>query len=321
LTEQNFKKRREASWKEFESLIRGSGKKIRAGAASFPRCFREITQDLNTARSHGFDPALVERLNRLVYEGNQILYSQHDWSLKTLANFVLYKFPQSVRDHKRGFAAALLLFYGLAFFTGIICVRQPEMVYDFLGETQAAGIEGMYDPSAGHFLKPRDTGSDADMFAYYIYNNISIAFRTFAGGIFAGIGSLVILCVNAVVLGASAGHIINKGFSNTFFTFVIAHSGFELTAVILSAQGGFLLGYRFFITKGLSRGASVKEAGKDALPIITGSALMLVIAASIEAFWSSRFTLPPALRLGVGAALWVLLGCYFIFSGRKDQKP
>jgi uncharacterized membrane protein SpoIIM required for sporulation len=252
-----------------------------------------------------------------VLEGNQLLYGQHSFSWKPLAVFALRTFPQKVRAQWRGIGAAFLIFYGLAFFFGALCVVFPDMVYELLPGGQALDLEVMYDPESSHFLHPRDVTSDADMFGFYIYNNISIAFRTFAGGILGGVGSLLLLALNGVILGVSAGHIINKGFGSTFFPFVIGHSSLELTAIILSAQAGLLLGYRFFVTQGLSRAASVREAGREAVPLIAGAALMLVIAASIEAFWSSRFNLPPLLRYGVGGGLWVLLLCYFLFAGRS----
>jgi uncharacterized membrane protein SpoIIM required for sporulation len=317
VTEQTFVRRRESSWQEFGELAPGKKRKITAGASSFVRRFRELTQDLNTARAHGFDPAIIERLNMLVNEGNQILYGQHAWSLARPAYFILRTFPQTVRSQWRGILAAFLLFYGLAIFFGFLCVRFPGMAGELVSEYQLTMIEEMYDPESEHFLTPRDIGSDADMFGYYIYNNISIAFRTFAGGMLAGIGSLLILCANAVYLGVIAGHIINAGFGETFFSFVIGHSGFELTAVIFSAHAGLLLGYRFFVTRGLSRPESIKRAGKDAMPIIAGSALMLVIAAVIEAFWSSRHQFPLTLRIGAGAGTWGLLLLYFLCAGRQ----
>jgi uncharacterized membrane protein SpoIIM required for sporulation len=193
------------------------------------------------------------------------------------------------------------------------------MVYEIIGEDQAWDLERMYDPENSHFLTPRDVSSDADMFGYYIYNNVSIAFRTFAGGILAGFGSLLLLCINAVFLGAAAGHIIDLGFGGTFFPFVIGHSAFELTAILFSAQGGLLLGYRLFITRGLSRTASLKLAGKAALPLISGAGVMLVIAAVIEAFWSSRRQIPAELRYTAGAMIWFLLILYFVFAGRKKE--
>ena len=320
MTQQSFAGRREKSWGEFEATVRGGKKDLKAGAAKFPLGYRQLTQDLNTARAHGFDPSIIDRLNSLVLDGNQILYSQRSWSFKNAADFVLKNFPRAVRSQWRSLAAALLLFYGIGIFFGVLCVRQPQMVYQLMGEDSISNIESMYDPQSSHFLKPRDVSSDADMFGYYIYNNITIAFRTFAGGIFAGIGSLVILCINGGILGIVAAHIINVGYGQTFFPFVIGHGSFELTAIVLSAQAGLLLGYRLFVTKGLSRAASLRIAGKDALPIIAGAALMLVLAAVVEAFWSSRHEFPIALRYGAGAAGWLLVLLYFAFAGRERKQ-
>jgi uncharacterized membrane protein SpoIIM required for sporulation len=158
------------------------------------------------------------------------------------------------------------------------------------------------------------------MFGFYIYNNISIAFMTFAGGLFLGVGSLFILAANGIFLGAAAGHIINVGYYQTFFSFVIGHSAFELTAIVISAQAGLYLGYRLFVPQGLSRGAALRKAGKTVLPLISGSAIMLVIAAIVEAFWSSRHEIPQFVRLVIGMILIVLVSYYFIFAGRSHSR-
>jgi uncharacterized membrane protein SpoIIM required for sporulation len=320
MTEAAFIRRREGFWREFEGALNGGKAGLRARAGWFPRGFREVAQDLNIARAHGFDPALIERLNRLVLEGNQLLYGQRVFSLKPLACFLLGTFPQRVRAQWRGIGAAFLIFYGLAFFFGFLCLRFPDMVYEFIPPGQALNLEMMYDPASPYFLEPRDVSSDADMFGFYIYNNISIAFRTFAGGILCGVGSLFFLALNGLMLGVSAAHIINKGFGSTFFPFIIGHSSFELSAVIFSAQAGLILGYRFFVTRGLSRAGSMREAGREALPLVAGAALLLVIAAGVEAFWSSRFTLPLPLRYGAGIGLWALLILYFLFAGSSRRR-
>jgi uncharacterized membrane protein SpoIIM required for sporulation len=215
------------------------------------------------------------------------------------------------------FIAALLIFYGLLLFTALVCLRFPDFTRRLIPAEQLADLERMYDPENAYFLTPRPVSSDADMFGYYVFNNITIAFRIFAGGILAGVGSMATLCLNALMLGAAAAHIINLGFTETFFSFVAGHSAFELTGIVLSAQGGFLLGYRFFVTRGLSRGASLRRAGKTALPLIAGSALLLLAAAVIEAFWSSRHEIPPPVHYGSGVLGYALLGAYFLFAGRR----
>ena len=319
MTQQAFVKRREKFWNEFEKAVRGGKKNLKAKASWFPLGYRELTQDLNTARAHGFDPSIIERLNSLVLEGNHILYSRRSWSLNVFADFVLRVFPRAVRFHWRSLMALHLLFYGMGVFFGILCVRYPHLVFQFIGEAMASNLEAMYDPASHHFLRPRAVSSDADMFGFYIHNNISIAFRTFASGILAGIGSLFILCFNAVFIGVATAHIINVGYGEMFFPFVIGHASFELTAIVLSAQAGLILGYRFFFTRGLSRTASLKSAGKTALPIIAGATFMLVVAAAIEAFWSSRHEIPAIVRYGAGAAGWVFVLLYFTFAGRERK--
>ena len=318
MTEQSFVQRREPVWREFSMLISGKRRDLKKNSVSFIKCFRELTQDLNTAKAYGFDPAIIDRLNILVNEGNQILYGQHDWPLKAPILFILRIFPQKVRSHWRGILAVSLLFYGITLFFGFLCIRFPGISQELISAHGILQIEEMYNPESRHFLTPRDVSNDADMFGFYIYNNISIAFRTFAGGIFAGIGSLLVLCLNAGYMGIIEGHLINIGYAKTFFPFVIAHSAFELTAVVFSAYAGMLLGYRFFVTRGLSRGASIRKAGQDAVPIIAGSTLMLVIAAVIEAFWSSKHGLPFPLRIGAGIVIWILLLLYFLLAGRES---
>ena len=317
MTEKNFIQRREPVWKEFSRLIIGGRSELKNGAALFVSRFREMTQDLNTAKACGYDPAIIERLNMLVNEGNQILYARHNWTLKEPLHFIWYTFPQKVRVQWRGILAVTLLFYGIGIFFLILCIRFPDITSELLPAYRLHQIEEMYNPENEHFLKPRDAGSDADMFGYYIYNNISIAFRIFAGGILAGFGSLLILCFNAGFMGIIEGHLINAGFAKTLFPFIIAHSAFELTAIIFSAYSGMLLGYRFFVTRGLTHGASIKNAGQNAFPVIAGSTVMLVIAAVIEAFWSSKHMLPFTLRMTAGGAMWVILFLYFLLAGRR----
>jgi len=317
MTEQSFIQRRESVWNEFSKLTRGGKNILKKGAVPFVLMFREMTQDLNTAKAYGFDPVIIDRLNILVNEGNQILYARRNWTFKEPVRFILQTFPQKVRSQWKGILAVSLLFYGVEIFFGLLCIRFPDISEELVSSYQLYQVEQMYNPANEYYLRPRDVTTDADMFGFYIYNNISLAFRTFAGGILAGFGSLLILCFNAGFGGIIEGHMINMGYAKTFFSFIIAHSAFEITAIIFFAYSGLLLGYRFFITGGLSRGASIRKAAQEALPIIAGSTIMLVIAAVIEAFWSSKHQFPFMLRIIAGVCVWVLVLIYFLFAGRK----
>jgi uncharacterized membrane protein SpoIIM required for sporulation len=319
MTEHSFIERRDTFWREFAETL-NAPRLTREQAGRFPQDFRELSQDLNTARAHSFDPVLIARLDRMVLEGYQRLYSCRAFSPRSLLVFITRTFPRAVRAHWRGAGASCLIFCGLVLFFTLLCLRFPDMAYQVLPGRQVESLEEMYNPESPHYLTPRGLAGDADMFGFYIYNNVSIAFRTFAGGILGGLGSLFFLAYNAVLLGASAGHIINAGFEKTFFPFVIGHSAFELTAIILSAYAGLRMGYRFFVSAGSGRGASLRRGGKEVLPIVAGAALLLIIAAAVEAFWSSQVLMGADIRLAAGGLCWIFLTLYFIFAGRGEIK-
>ena len=82
------------------------------------------------------------------------------------------------------------------------------------------------------------------MFGFYIRHNVGIAFQCFAAGLFAGVGSLFFLAYNGALIGAVAGYLTERGLAATFFSFVVTHSAFELTAIVLSGAAGLRLGTR-----------------------------------------------------------------------------
>ncbi|WP_331351678.1 stage II sporulation protein M, partial [Cellvibrio sp. UBA7671] len=80
----------------------------------------------------------------------------------------------------------------------------------------------------------RESSTNIEMFGFYISNNIGVSFRTFASGILFGVGSIFFLVYNGLLMGAVSGHLTNAGFTETFFTFVVGHGSFELTAICIS---------------------------------------------------------------------------------------
>ena len=61
-------------------------------------------------------------------------------------------------------------------------------------------------------------------------------------------------------------------------------------------------------------------ASVDALRGLTVAA-MLLVAAFIEAYWSSRTATPPLTKYWVGASLWALVALYLIAAGRTRHAP
>jgi len=192
----------------------------------------------------------------------------------------------------------------------------PEMVYSILDQNTVAKIESMYDPALEKFGRERQSDSDFLMFGYYIKNNIGIAFQCFAGGIIATLGTLFFIIYNGIFFGAIDGHIINVGYQETFYSFVAGHSSYELTGIVLSGAAGLQLGWAVISPGNYSRRQALINAGKKSMQLVYGAIFLLLIAAFVEAFWSSMSSIPSMTKYVVGIAGWILVVAYLTLMGR-----
>ena len=284
---------------------------------NFPADYRRLCHHLALARQRGYSPNLIQRLNALVLRGHRQLYQHRPPLLPRLRDFVRTDFPRAVRGQWRWHAASGLSFIlAMALIWGLLAV-QPERVHSVLSGEMIADVEAMY-ASDTRLSDGRGSEDDVMMFGYYIYNNISIAFRSFAGGLFFGVGALFIMIFNGGFFGAVAGHLTNVGAGHALFTFVIAHGAPEITAIILAGGAGLRLGAALLSPGQLTRLAALRAAARSGLPVIYGVFLLLVLAAFIEAFWSPR-DLPAHTKYLVGGLCWALLSVYLLFGGRTAK--
>lgn len=323
-----FEEKYQAQWLEFESLLgdMSRGKNHRQLASEdrydFPRAYRNICGHYAIAKQRYYSPVLIDRLHALVLAGQEHLYRHKTIWLWKLFEFVLTTFPQLVRKHSKVFWLATFLFYGPAVAMGIACYKDSEVIYSVMNQWQVADMEYMYDPDNKNLGRKEERQADTDimMFGYYIFNNVSIGFRTFASGILLGIGTIFILFYNGVVIGGVAGYLTQLGFTETFWPFVSGHGSFELTAIVICGMAGLIIARPVYAPGNMTRIAAIKKAAYDSVQLVIGAALMLFIAAFIEAFWSSASSISNPVKFIVAGALWALVIGYLSFSGRGRRE-
>ncbi|MDJ0847057.1 MAG: stage II sporulation protein M [Myxococcota bacterium] len=315
MKQQAFMQAREERWLEFRAQLEALESGRKAGAR-FPEQYRLVCQDLALARERGFATSLVDRLNGLAVRGHQHLYGARVGRAHPV-EFLARRFPAAVRREARLFGVMSLLLYGSALLIFFLDLAHPSLVYHLLSADQVAEFESMYDPAAPHYGAPRETVGDLNAFAFYVSNNIGVALRTFAWGLFAGVGSLFLVVFNGVYAGVVAAHITQVGFGSTFFPFIIGHGSFELTAIVLAGVTGMKLGWTLVAPGRFTRLVALRRAARDTVPLLYGLIAMLLVAAVLEAFWSSSATVPANAKLGVGALLWLLVLGWLTLGGRQ----
>lgn len=248
---------------------------------------------------------------------HQLIYQQHEFGAARIRQILTTEFPRSVRRHGRYVAVATAAFLLPTLVIGMLVYWRPELILSVVRSETAAQFEEMYSPSADSIGRTRNASTDWMMFGFYIRNNIGVAFQCFAGGLFAGIGTLFFLAYNGAFSGALAGYLTERGLSSTFYSFIATHSAFELTAIVLSGAAGLRLGHALLAPGRATRGQSLVVAARDSAVLIYGVTAMLLVAAAIEAFWSSAQWLAPGLKYSVAAVCWIAVLGYFALQGRR----
>ena len=320
-----FESRHQPQWQAFAQYLQQleQGKVKASDMADFPHQYRRLCQHLALAQERGYSSYLVDPLQQLALRGHQQLYRHRSQLAATVMGFVLADFPRLVREQWRFVLIASLLFFGSLIGIALLVYLFPDLIYSIVSPQQVAEMQGMYDPDASRLGRTAERASSEDwmMFGYYVMHNIGIAFQTFAAGLLFGLGSVFFLIFNGLVIGAVSGHLTEIGSGQTFWSFVIGHGAFELTAIALAGAAGLQLGWALIAPGQLTRGESLRLAARKSVQMLCGVMIFLLIAAFIEAYWSSATLIAPWIKYLVGAALWLLVAAYLSLAGRTLHAP
>ncbi|MFI4848037.1 MAG: stage II sporulation protein M [Gimesia chilikensis] len=338
MNKHKFIKQRRPQWKRFEEFLYGTARKSLSKLEAeqiteFSRLLREVSHDLATIRSRGWGHDLISYLNDLVARGHNLFYGAPPSNLSVFYRYVSLEFPRLFRANIGYFLTACLLFFLPLGISWYVVQNNPSLASRVIPEEIMSRFDTMY---SDHGESDPDNASEEDsesesegrssfgderatMAGFYINNNVGIALKCFALGILLGIGTVYTLLFNGIFLGAVSGYVISQGHGERFLSFVISHGSFELTAIAVAGGAGLMLGNALIHPGQRTRFQSLQVRGLEAVQIAGGAAVMLVVAALIEAFWSPS-DVSPMLKYSVGSVLWLIVFLYLAFAGLQSDE-
>lgn len=302
---------RTADWTalaEDVAWLRGrAGRRVDARrAADFARRYRAACSDLALAAPLGFPPATREHLEQLVADAHTQLYRIESFSVLGWLRSLVVDVPRRVIADPC-FWIALAIFWSVFLGALAASAARPGFAAQVAGEAMLDRMEEMYARKPG--LVQTDEARSI-MAGFYVFNNAGIGLQCFAGGILCGVGSLVVLGFNGLLLGAIFGHMLLSPQSGNFTDFVTAHGPFELTAIVLSGAAGLRLGWSVLDARGRARLAALRHSAVEALEIAGLATVLFFLAAFIEGFVSPS-RLPYEVKAAVALLSTALLLAYF----------
>ncbi|MBW4539560.1 MAG: stage II sporulation protein M [Myxacorys chilensis ATA2-1-KO14] len=306
--------RREVDWKLLDELL---GRVERHGLRSLSTAeikqlaslYRSVSGDLARARTYQtlVGNTIVQNLQRLTSRGYSQVYQgarQQEW--QGISEFYLRGFPAVVRQT----IGYILLATGLFVVGGLIgwwlSWRDPVFISLFVPESMIQTVRDDHKLWMGSILGTEPLASSQIM-----TNNIKVSFNAVAGGMTLGIGTVLLLFFNGLMIGTVGTLVGQNDLAYPFWAFVFPHGALELPAIFLAGGAGLLIARGILFPGKLRRVDALKFYGVQAAQLVFGIVPMLIIAGTIEGFFSPSPIFPEPLKYLVGLLLFCGLLAYF----------
>ncbi|MBE9043516.1 stage II sporulation protein M [Pleurocapsales cyanobacterium LEGE 10410] len=303
--------RREPNWKRLDELLQQAEKKgIKSLAAKeikdLASLYRSVSADLARARTNKVGSMLTQDLQKLTSRGyNQIYQGSQRQEWQQVKEFYLWGFPRVVRESWKYIAIATGIFFLMALIAWWYAWRDPVFVAITVPEHIIQIVEEDGELWMGSIVGIEPLASSS-----ITINNLSVSFGAIAGGITAGLYTIFIMGLNGLSIGAIATLVGKNNLAYPFWAFVFPHGSLELPAIFLAGGAGLLIGKAMIFPGKYRRLDALKLNSIKAAQLLFGIIPMLIIAGTIEGFFSPSPVIPNIIKYLVGTGLFCLLVLY-----------
>jgi uncharacterized membrane protein SpoIIM required for sporulation len=165
-------------------------------------------------------------------------------------------------------------------------------------------------------------GQQAHFAGHLMTHNTRVALFALALGMTWGVGTIIILFYNGVVLGAVVVDYVLAGHSTFLVGWLLPHGVIEIPAILVGAQAGLVLaGAVLGRDDGRTLAARLRGVANDVATLAGATALMLVWAGVVESYLSQYHepAIPYAVKIAFGVVEGALLFAYLFWAGRRGQ--
>ncbi|HEV2215508.1 MAG TPA: stage II sporulation protein M [Terracidiphilus sp.] len=301
-------RKRRPHWERLASLLSqadqtGLGQLSRAELQEMALLYRQVAADISVLRQDPTARTYAEHVNQLLARAHNIMYSRRKTSLATLFRFLRDDYPAIFQRQFAFVFAAFALSLAWAALGASVTLSHPAFMRHYVGPAMVTTMERhkMWTDSV--------VGVEPMASSFIMTNNLTVCFLTFAGGIIFGLGTLWLLYFNGMMLGVIGAACHYYHMSILLWSFVAPHGSLELPSIFIAGGAGLRLGYGMLFPGNLRWKDSVALGGMEATRLVSGIIPLLVIAGTLEGFFSPSHA-PIPLKFTVGAVLFVLLNLW-----------
>jgi uncharacterized membrane protein SpoIIM required for sporulation len=326
LKSSEFRKGREAGWRDLEVLVRqverrGTRSLSLEDLQRLPVLYRAALSSLSVSRTIALDRNLLLYLENLALRSFLVVYGPRVSPFEGIRSFFRFELPAAVRAARWHIViSALALVVGVV--AGFMLTLQDEAWLATLIPSELAGGRGASSTRADlhdhELFAPWPGAVEAfGLFANVLFShNTLVGIMTFGLGLAAGIPTLMLNVYQGLSLGAFLALHYNRDLTLDFVGWISIHGTSELGAIILLAAGGLVIAEKILFPGRYGRIDNLALHGRQAAQIAVGAILMLFVAAILEGGFRQLVASTP-LRLTIGLSVGALWIAYFSLCGRR----
>lgn len=230
--------------------------------------------------------------------------------------------PQTFRRHVRAFWLSVAITIAGCAFGGFAIAFDPDSKPVLMPFEHLQGDPSERVKREESATEDRMKGVKTRFSAELMTHNTRVSIFTMALGMTWGVGTIIMLFYNGVILGAVAVDYIRAGQTPFLLGWLLPHGVIEIPAILIAGQAGLLLAGAL-IGRGRrdSMRRRLREVAPDLVTLIFGVGLMLVWAGFIESFLSQYHqpVIPYTAKILFGLVELTLLCLFLSLSGRKKR--
>ena len=310
MTEAVFMGKNSEDWKALEGALR---KPIRSFGEieDLMRLYRLVSGHYGYAQTYFRGGSLCEYLGKLTAEAHSAVYRNS--GKREVRPFFSHTLPLQLYGNRMYITTAAGVFLLAALLSFILVLARPAYAAVFL-PAEYRDIVIKDDDYSGD-----DNWSPAIMSNSIMVNNIRVSVLAFGLGLTAGAGTLYVLVTNGAMLGALAALYAAAGKSVLFWSLILPHGVWELTAIFIAGGAGLRIGYSLIRPGAYRRADALLSAARSALVLLAPVTILLVMAAFIEGFFTPA-AVAPELKLAFAAGTAICLGLSVVWTRRSGHQ-
>lgn len=287
--------------------------------------YQRASSDLSKISTFSAERAINDYLESLVGRAYAMIHAGRQESVRfSFWCWFWGTFPQTFRRRWRAFTLSLAIMMAGCLFGGGAIVLDPDakavlMPFEHL-QSDPADRVAMEEAEAGERMR----SGKSRFSAFLMTHNTRVSIFVLALGMTWGIGTVVVLFSNGVMLGAVAADYIWADQGLFLTGWLLPHGVVEIPSILLAGQAGLLLAGAMLGRKSaLPMGQRMRAVVPDVVTLISGVAVMLVWAGIVEAFFSQYHApvIPYEIKIAFGVIELLLLVTFLRLSGRTEIQP